>query len=286
MPHPERYYANMFIQLIVLILLSIYVYLCANSFPLNVYWLILSTSLFFYGYFRSLGETLMVCIFCILIYSGFIIYRTWLASMPIEVSWNELIWLAIFPFLALIGGINRGIHTPEQESFSFFDLQNSDSSYSAGPCMVEERLGYLSGTAFLYKLEEEVLLGLRDRRKFHLLVIEIEQFREYKRLFGTDQAQLILNLVAEWFKEFATDARAQVGEAVLAAILSAPDSEVIQNVQEQLDNQFYEMMINRPRREGTIKLKLKYGFAECPSDGIEAAALMEKTRIDLSWNGL
>ncbi|MCD9024479.1 diguanylate cyclase domain-containing protein [Cohnella silvisoli] len=288
MSQAERFYANLFVQLLAVLLLSFYVFMTFPTNPMNIYWFIGSLLLMVYGMLRSVSETLLVCLMFTLLFGGFILYRSWLAIPIVEASWNELIWLVIFPCSALLGGINRysNIATSDTSFFSFLDLEGPASLQEVGPCTVEERFGYMSGTAFLYKLEEEVLIGLKDRKKFNMLMIEIEQFREYKRMFGTDQAQLILNFVAEWFLEFSTNARAQVGEAILAGILTEQERDWIPSVQENLENQFYEMLLNRPRREGTVKLKLKFGIAECPSDGIEARTLIEKARNELTWNGL
>jgi GGDEF domain-containing protein len=230
---------------------------------------------------------MLVCAATVLLYGCYIFYQSWLVDVVLEVGYNELIWLIVFPFFSLAGGMNRSKDNAAMQSeFSFFDLQSETSTLLEGPCLVEEQFGYMSGNAFLYKLEEEVLVSLRERRKFQILVIQIENFREYQRLFGADHAQVILNVVAQAFLEFTADSKAQIGEAVLAGILAAPEHEAIVEAQERLNEQFYELLLNRPRREATVKLKLKYGIAECPTDGIEASVLMEKARNELSWNGI
>jgi len=286
MERSDKYYAHLFIQVISVLLLCLFLYLSFRDYPLNIYLFIVTIILFVFGLFREIGQMLVAASIVLLIFGGYIVYRTWFSEPPGEIGWNELVWLAIVPYFSLIGSISRKTHHENTVTTnSLFYLPNA-SPGTVGPAMVDERHGYLSGMAFLYKLEEEVLAALRERKKFYLLVIEIDQLREFKRIFGKDQAELMLNQIAEWFLEFAENGKAQLGENLLGGIITTTEPEEIKSVQDKIEAQFYDMLLSRPRRESTVKLKLKFGVAECPSDGIEARALLEKTKNDLAWNGV
>jgi len=71
---------------------------------------------------------------------------------------------------------------------------------------------------------------------------------------------------------------------VLAVILPTGDRSELESVEDQLEAKFHDLRMSRPRRESNIRLKLRFGAAECPADGIEAKTLMEKAKDELEWS--
>lgn len=285
MPVSVRYYTTVFIQIVSSLLLAVYLYVSFPAAYMNVYWFLLALGLLAYGIFRGSPESLIVGGGAVLLYGLFVLYRLFLNDPAMTAGWNDLVWLIVFPLFAAIGSIgHKSNYAQATPSYSFFDIDAIAASGQKGPALVDERFGFLSSTAFLYKLEEEVLVALRDRQKFVLQLIEIENLPDYKRFFGSEQTEVLLNFIAEWLTEMTTDSKAQVGENVLACLLYLPEPAQLAEFRERLDQRFYEMLLTRPRRESTVRLKLKYASSECPADGIEAKMLLEKARNDLSWS--
>jgi len=278
-----RVAASTVLQLTALSIFGIYSYVSSQYNPLNYYWLAAVILIFLIGRFRSFQMAMFTCLVVLMAYGSIVIYRS--LTMPdIEVGWNELIWLFAFPFGASMGGIRQFQEQSAESLLSFINLGSNYDATNQTPIIVDEDLDYMSGTAFMYKLEEEVLHALRERQKFYLVMVEIESYRDFKRLVGFDQGQLLLNSVAGWFKNFTPVARAQAGEAVLAGIIRDSEFDSLASVQTELDHQFYEYLLSRPRRESAVKIRLKYGSAVCPTDGLEAKTLMEKASNELLWN--
>lgn len=283
----EKALVGLLLQISSFMLLAIFAYITYPVYPHHLWWALGAALLFVYGRIRPVPEALAVCSAMLLAYGSYVYYGAEWSSEPHPIGWNELVWLIVFPAFAFLGASGRGVRgdTPDLES-AYFGSRTGDQQGDPQTVILDERLGFSSANAFLYKMEEKVLVSLRERRTFRLMLVKVEHFREFKLMFGEDHAQTVLSSVAEWIADFEPEAKAQVGESLLAAILSSPDPVDAEKLQEELNRKFFELQLSRPRREAAIKLKLRFGFAECPADGIEAKSLLDKARIDLSWNGI
>lgn len=283
----EKAVVGLLLQISSFVLLVIFAYATYPVYPHHFWWALGAALLFVYGRIRPVPEALVVCAAVLLAYGSYVYYGAEWSDAPYRIGWNELVWLIVFPAFALLGASGRKVRgeSPDLESV-YFGFRPGDQAGEPQAIIVDERLGFASANAFLYKVEEKVLVSLRERRTFRLMLVQIEHLREFKLMFGEDHAQTVLSSVAEWFADFGPEAKAQVGESLLAAILASPDPVEADKMREELNRKFFEMLLSRPRREAAIKLKLRFGFAECPVDGIEAKSLLDKARIDLSWNGI
>jgi GGDEF domain-containing protein len=260
------------------------VYLTYLAEPFNVYGAIIAIALFAIGYFRPVHESLIASLIVLSVYGLWTLYRFWFASPAFEIGWNELIWLLLFPYFALAGGINNRDGSAVADPLAFlYPHQHHEWASSDAMLVVDERFSFLSSTAFLYQLEEEVLRALREKRGFHLLLVQVVNLDKVSRYVGRQHAEVLLNLVAEHLQQHCSGPKAQVGNQVLGGIIPGDELQIAESVQRKMEDQFYELMHTRPRRETQMKLKLRFGLATCPSDGIEADALLDKAKHELLW---
>lgn len=279
-------------QLLSLLFLFLYTYLSEPVYPGNMIWLIFVLMVFILGIFRKPIETLVVAGLLTLIYGGYQLYLYYVASTLLHFGWSELVWLLLFPYAGILGGIGKQGRTLNSQTnrLTFYQQLHSAGEYrNKEISTVDVELEYLSGTAFVYKLEEEVLNALRERRRFSLFLIEIVHFMEYKSNFGFEQSQLLLNQIARLIIEtpIRPNIKAHLGEGIFAVLLPqngqdhAQESELFQN---QLNDLFLELMMTKSLHESRLRLRLKYGVASCPEDGIEARSLMDWAQDDLERN--
>lgn len=273
--------------------LMLYTYVTLPSSPDNFIWCLLAVVLLFFANFRKPYEAWGLAALVLLGYGGYALYLHVSGGLG-SFGWNEVIWLAIFPYAALVGGVRRygALSVPYDKQLSMYQqLYADDGNIDKAMFTVEERHNFIVGTAFIYKLEEEVIRALRERREFTLLVVEIERFRPYAEFFGYEYAQSLLDQVASYIAQAAgpAETKAHLGEGLFAVLL--PNEETEDGVTDraaqfksQLDELFTEMMLIRPRRESQIKLRMKYSQAICPADGIEARHLLDKAQGELEGN--
>lgn len=271
-----------------LLFISLYTYMTFPAYPNNFLWLAASFFLFIVGMLRKPHESLLVAGVLLLGFGGYQLYLYYAADAMHRLGWNELIWLAVFPYAAIMGGVEKYARkTKHAETLSLYQLLNADGHAAVEELStVDAQLEYIGGSAFVYRLEEEVLVALRERRKIVLLLVEIDRFWEYKETFGYDQSQWLLNQVAELIARSPDrpDIKAHLGEGTFAMILRKDhqdDSDRAKAFQRSLNESFTELIMLRPRQENVVKVRLKYGAAECPADGIEARTLIDTAQGEI-----
>lgn len=283
-----------FVKLASLGFAALYTYGTLPFHAYNQIWFLLSAALLVFAMFRRPAEAFAAAIAVLLGYGGFAFFRLYEADWALSFGWNDLIWLAVFPYMTAVGSIGRLIEASglaAERTSLYEELQGDGAADELEPNSVDAQHGFLGGTAFAFLLEEEVLRALRERDRFNLLIVEIEQFRIYRRLFGYDQSQLLLNQTAGFIAGLPNPplARAHLGEGRLALLMpeksvEAGEEDALALVKERLSDEFFAMLVMRPRRETALKIRLRYGTAECPTDGIEAKTLLEKAQAELEWN--
>jgi len=285
MPNTGLNVAGLMLRLLGVLLLAIYYFWTRPVYPDNTVWTAVAIVLLAIGLLRKYHEALITTFATVLLYGSYKIFKFYLLGTEAiqAVVLNDLLWLVIFPFMALLGAARFGGQSVMPDAHHNLLLYQQMQEEEEALVLEPESSDFLNVTAFQYKLEEEVLRGLRERRKFKLLLVEIHRFREYKHIFGIDAAKLLLQQVTEMMQD-AAGVKAFLGDGLFAVILSEHDRTVDQ-WKEALDEQFYHMLLTRPRKEGQLKMKLQYGVAECPTDGIEAKTLMEAAQQQMQWNG-
>ncbi|MFD2331284.1 hypothetical protein ACFSR7_18690 [Cohnella sp. GCM10020058] len=283
-----------FVQLASLGFAAIYTYGTVPLYSDNQIWFWLSATLLVFAMIRRPFEAFAAALIILLGYGGFAIYRLYEADWSLSFGWNDLIWLAVFPYMSAVGSIGRLAEASglaAERASLYEELQGDGAANELEPNTVDSQHGFLGGTAFAFLLEEEVLRTLRERARFRLLLVEIEQFRIYRRMFGYDQSQLLLNQTAAFIGDLPEPplAKAHLGEGRLAVLMpeqpaEVSDEDMLALVKERLSDEFFAMLVMRPRREAALKIRLRFGTAECPADGIEAKTLLEKAQAELEWN--
>lgn len=280
------------VQAISILFIAIYAYLTQPVYSSNYIWALIAVVMLLIGMLRKTHEALSAAGVVVLIYGGIQIY-SWAAGNNLTVlGWNELIWLIVFPYAAMVGGIrNSGpaVSAKEEHLSIFQQLHLVDTHVNQEVNMVDEQFKFITGPAFIYKLEEAVIRALRDRAEFYLVLARIDPFMEYKRVFGFDRSQVLLNQVAENIDGMPDGpmVKAHLGDGIFAVLLPVAMEEGANPVlafENYIDDLFFEMMLVKPRHENQIKLKMKYGTAVCPAQGVEARSLMDWAQTELEGN--
>lgn len=275
------------IKFYTVLFISLYTYITYPIYPNNFIWLVAALFLLMLGMLRKPYESLFVAGLLLLGYGGYQLYLYY-GTDTTRLGWNELIWLIMFPYAAIVGGIDKYARKATHSgSLSLYKLLNVDENSPIKELStIDAHLEYIGGSAFVYKLEEEVLVALRERRKIVLLLVEIDRFWEYKETFGYDQSQWLLNQVAELINRMPDrpEVKAHLGEGMLAVMLQKDiqnDIDQASAFQRNLSESFTELIMLRPRQENVVKVRLRFGTAECPADGIEARTLIDKAQSEL-----
>lgn len=282
-----------FAQAFSILFISLYAYLSQTGNSINYIWFLLALLLFIIGWALRPHHTMLAAMVIVAGYCGYHLYTVHFADTPAIFGWDALIWLMIFPYAAVMGGIGKtgmALRETGHPASLYQMLRPGTEANDEEMIHMDESLGFLNAVAFLYRLEEEVIRSLGEKEEFTLLIAAIDRFSEYKSLFGFEQAQWLAHQVAERIaeqeKEGFIKIKGHLGEGVFALILPVSSGETSADIEieARLNEFFIEMLMHRPRREAQVKLRLVYGAALCPADGIEARTLMDRAQSEIEGN--
>lgn len=287
MKSPDRMYANILLQVLSIGFLTLYLIMTNQVYPTNTLWFIVAILLGVVGYFRRTDHTLMLTFFVIAVYGSSIVYQLYVRNHIATVGWNELIWLLCFPFFSLIGGINkRGGQSKNKGRSPLTNNRKNSESYIDEPFVIEESLDFVNHDLFLKRFEEAIFLGVRNKRKLSLMIVEINQFHEFFKEYGYEQTQLFLNKVAELINDIMPEVeiKAYLEEGQFAMLLSGTERANSSIAELWLDDHFNSMLLTRPRGKGTVTAKLRHSKVDCPPHGMTCYEILEKAQQELKFS--
>ncbi|NHN30023.1 GGDEF domain-containing protein [Paenibacillus agricola] len=289
MKSPERIYANILLQVVSVLFLSLYFIITSQVYPTNYLWYIAAILLGLFGYFRKTYPTLLATIFVIGVYGLHMIYQLYIKTVFTTVGWNDLIWLLVFPFLALMGGINKSDIPFKQKS----RRQTAASKSFRDPALdepftIEADLGFRNHESFFHQFEEEIFMSGRNKRKLSIMLIEIYQFQDFYKEYGHEQTQLFLDKVAELINEIMPEAevKAYLEEGQFAVLLSGSERANSSIAELWLDDHFNSLLLTRPRSKGSVTARLRHSKIDCPAQGMTAYEIVEKAQQELAFSSI
>src|SRR5690606_32591406 len=101
MKRSERKIANVWLQVLSFCLLLLYLYLTYDSHPVNIVCFAAAVFVAVIGYFRSLLTALFASLLLLIVYGGVILYAMYVYDSPMILTWHEIAWLLIFPYMAI-----------------------------------------------------------------------------------------------------------------------------------------------------------------------------------------
>ncbi|MEK3721037.1 diguanylate cyclase domain-containing protein [Paenibacillus sp. FSL H8-0034] len=259
----------------------------SQVYPTNTLWFIVAILLGVVGYFRRTDHTLMLTFFVIAVYGSSVIYQLYVRNHIATVGWNDLIWLLCFPFFSLIGGINKRNGQSKNKGRSpLTNNRKNSESYIDEPFVIEESLDFVNHDLFLKRFEEAIFLGVRNKRRLSLMIVEINQFHEFFKEYGYEQTQLFLNKVAELINDIMPEVeiKAYLEEGQFAMLLSGTERANSSIAELWLDDHFNSMLLTRPRGKGTVTAKLRHSKVDCPPHGMTCYEILEKAQQELKFS--
>ena len=282
MIRPNRRFANGLLQVLSLCLLSLFVYLTYPLQPLNSLWYGFAIVLGLIGYTRQLLTAIFFAILLLIIYGAFVSYELFSAEILVGPTWNHFVWLFVFPFMAIVGGINREDRLPKLKSFpEEHHIQFlQEAQQERLKTILDEKLQFQSSSKseFILQLTDVMMASQRTRSTFSVMLIQIERYQLFEHQYGAEQALHLLNRTASLLKDVIPNllVRAYMENGLFAVIIPEDDSITPQTAQLRLDNRYRSMLLARSRQDGMVQVRLLYGSSEFPLQGVEAEALFEK----------
>ena len=284
MKQTERVMANIWIQASTVLMLSLYLYQTYETYPTNVLLYAIAILLGILGFFKQLPVAVLASLAIVLIYGSLIVYPLYIGQLNYEPTLNDLVWLIILPFTALVGGIHREDRLPKlsglTNSYHDYLLEEQLGAMIAPQSVLDENLQFqsLSTTEFFTTLQECINAGERTKSSFSLLLIQIHRLRLFEHKYGDEQTRYLLNRTASLINKVMPDTLLKVylQQGLYAVVLSGQQPLTPHMARLRLDNRFGAMLLSRARNDGMVQVSLIYGSSEFPLHGDDAESLFQQ----------
>lgn len=133
------------------------------------------------------------------------------------------------------------------------------------------------------RLDEEIKRAIVYQRPCAFIILDIDNFKEYSRAFGSLQAESVLKRVAVLIRESVSeiDRVGRIGDDEFAVILPEKNKrnakEIAENIRKKIEFSYIE------EEDKAKRITISGGVSENPLDGISSEELLVKAKDMLAW---
>jgi diguanylate cyclase (GGDEF)-like protein len=277
----HRIYVYLLAQLLCMVFVTLYLSFTIQMYPFNYIWFIVFIVISVIGFYLGPLGSLLMSMFAVFGYGSFLLYKLYIVQSIADITTNDLFWLIFFPVGAsIIGRFGADFNNMVQTHKKYEEERDLFVS-------VDVLTGFSNYRSFIQDLEGESSRSVRYHRSMTLVLIEIVYFKELKKEYGEEllTSQLLQQLskkIEDVLRD--VDKKAYIDDGLFAGILPETEISNAAIVVRRLEESIQHLHINTSKGSKEIKLKLKFGFAGCPEEGVEPMKLYEKAKQGLIYN--
>lgn len=186
-------------------------------------------------------------------------------------------WFMIFIVLALLSGSLHGwvqnlLHENAEMKKRFRDLVSIDSL-----------TGFDNRKRFFFELEEEFARSERYGNVLSIVLIQVDQLDEFRKLYGQKETNHILQSIANNIRKCTrrSDKRFRISEDVFAVILTDTPFEHINIVLEKFKKNLVTHVLRNGKKE--VTLSMRFGTASYEEHIKKDLELFERAKTELDF---
>jgi diguanylate cyclase (GGDEF)-like protein len=273
--------------------------------PFTFLWYSLCVAVLLVGYGRGRVFGLLSSLVAVFLFGSFNMYEFFVAHDTTQLSGVDALWFFLFPLCGFTGGflgdyVRTLLHRYETVYGSvdellladpltglttrkrfFFDLQE-ELERAKRHFIRRERAGEVSGSWETLP-EEQVSVN----EVVTVLLFEIAHFNEFVTLYGEAQSNKLLTVITDTLHQVSreSDRKAKIDRAQFAVILPETPQEKAKIVRERLTEclDTFQMEV-RDSRMRQVTLKLRFGLATAPQQGVTAEAVFGAAERELAFD--
>ncbi|MDF2959918.1 MAG: hypothetical protein K0S39_1653 [Paenibacillus sp.] len=276
----DRIYLYMLIELICIVISTLYLCFTIQLYPYNYIWFVLFILMSVIGFQIGLLGSLILSMFVIFGYGSLMLYKLYIAQSIVDITFNDLFWLLFFPISAIsVGLFGVDFNTMHQQFKKYEEEKETLIS-------VDKVTGFSNFRTFMRDLEEESSRSIRYQRSMTLMLIEVVYFKELRKEYGEDALASYLQQLSEKIGYVLRDVdkKAYIDDGLFAGILPETQLSNAPIVVKRIEESIQHLYLETSKGSKEIKLKLKFGYSGCPEDSEEPMQLYEKAKQGLIYN--
>lgn len=257
------------------------IFISYQQLPINTYILFaLNTLLIALAYWLGLVRGLVAGMVAVFFYGTYLMYGAVINGPMMEISYQQIVWLFLFPFSSYISGkLSETIKETVEKSEKYIrDMEEL--------VLLDKETGFSNAKKFYLDLSEEISKSKRYGTPLSIMLIKIQYFDELRSIYGdTVCSNMIINIskkIAEHTRDI--DKKARLEKDKFALILSNTDEKGALVLKERLTNFLENLEISDGKDRRQLKFSFKIGIAQLEDTEEDAIAFKERAERELEYD--
>lgn len=269
------------LTLTIFVIIVTVIFISYQQLPINTYILFaLNTLLIALAYWLGLMRGLIAGMVAVFFYGTYLMYGAVINGLMMEISYQQIIWLFLFPFSSYISGkLSETIKETVEKSEKYIkDMEEL--------VLLDRETGFSNSKKFYLDLSEEISKSKRYGTPLTIMLIKLQYFDELRSIYGdTVCSNVIINIskkIAELTRDI--DKKARLEKDKFALILSNTDEKGAQVLKERLTNFLENLEISDGKDKKRLKFSFKIGIAQLEDGEKDAIAFKERAERELEYD--
>lgn len=271
------------IILIVIIfsVLVTFIFIEYQQLPIEIYFLFaLNTLLIVFAYSLGLVAGLIGSMAAVFGYGTYLIYGAVVKGLMMEVNYQQVMWLFIFPLSSYVSGrLSLTLRETIEKSERYVkDMEEL--------VLLDKETGFSNSKKFYLDLSEEISKSKRYGTPLSIMLIKLQYFDELKSIYGNEVCSKAVIKVSEKITELVRDIdkKARLEADKFALILSNTDEKGALVLKERLIKSLEDLEIRNDKDRKKLNISFKIGIAQLKDKQEDPFAFKERAERELEYD--
>lgn len=267
--------------LIIFAVLVTFIFIEYQHLPIEIYFLFaLNTLLIVFAYSLGLVAGLIGSMAAVFGYGTYLIYAAVVKGLMMEVNYQQVMWLFLFPLSSYISGrLSSTIKDVVEKSEKYVkDMEEL--------VLLDKETGFSNSKKFYLDLSEEISKSKRYGTPLSIMLIKLQYFDELRSIYGNEVCSKAVIKISEKITELIRDIdkKARLEADKFALILSNTDEKGAAILKERLIKSLEDLEIRNDKDRKKLNISFKIGIAQLKDKQEDPFAFKERAERELEYD--
>lgn len=267
--------------LIIFAVLVTFIFIEYQHLPIEIYFLFaLNTLLIVFAYSLGLVAGLIGSMAAVFGYGTYLIYAAVVKGLMMEVNYQQVMWLFLFPLSSYISGrLSSTIKDVVEKSEKYVkDMEEL--------VLLDKETGFSNLKKFYLDLSEEISKSKRYGTPLSIMLIKLQYFDELRSIYGNEVCSKAVIKISEKITELIRDIdkKARLEADKFALILSNTDEKGAAILKERLIKSLEDLEIRNDKDRKKLNISFKIGIAQLKDKQEDPFAFKERAERELEYD--
>ncbi|MEW6622988.1 MAG: GGDEF domain-containing protein [Bacillota bacterium] len=213
-------------------------------------------------------------------YGTYLIYAAVVKGLMMEVNYQQVMWLFLFPLSSYISGrLSSTIKDVVEKSEKYVkDMEEL--------VLLDKETGFSNSKKFYLDLSEEISKSKRYGTPLSIMLIKLQYFDELRSIYGNEVCSKAVIKISEKITELIRDIdkKARLEADKFALILSNTDEKGAAILKERLIKSLEDLEIRNDKDRKKLNISFKIGIAQLKDKQEDPFAFKERAERELEYD--